>query len=59
MDEMVEQSGLSRYTIMKELQAGRLHGGQRKKRGTWTVDEACFHAWMRGDECEHRAVMVA
>jgi hypothetical protein len=54
MNEMVEAGNVSRFTLMAALQDGSLHGGQRVKGGTWHVEEACFHAWMRGDECEHR-----
>ncbi len=55
MEEMVAESGISRYTIMPALQRGDLHGGQVKKRGTWRVQEDCFYSWLRGDRCEHRA----
>ncbi|GAA4481797.1 hypothetical protein [Microbacterium panaciterrae] len=54
IQEMVAESGLSRWTIMSALQRGELHGGQRLKRGTWHVEEPCFRAWMRGDECAHQ-----
>jgi len=59
MAEMVEESGISRYTIMPALQTGKLHGGQPKIRGTWRVEEDCFRAWMRGDQCEHRQERAA
>lgn len=59
MAEMVDESGLSRFTIMSALQRSELHGGQRMKRGTWTVERECFYAWLRGDNCEHRQQKVA
>ncbi|MDL5351092.1 hypothetical protein [Microbacterium sp. zg-YB36] len=53
MAEMVEESGISRYTIMPALQLEELHGGQPKTRGTWRVEEACFRAWMLNEPCPH------
>jgi len=54
IDEMIIESGLSRGTVLAALQRGELHGGQRLKRGTWHVEEPCFRAWMRGDQCLHQ-----
>ncbi len=59
MDQLVEESGLSRWTLMRALQEGGLHGGQRKKRGTWVVEEPCFRAWMVDEPCAHRAQTAA
>lgn len=59
MAEMTERSGLSRWTLMKELQDGNLHGVHTKKYGTWRVYESCFDAWLLGFSCEHRAEGVA
>ncbi|MDF2506244.1 MAG: hypothetical protein K0Q52_103 [Microbacterium sp.] len=54
MDELVKESGISRFTLMPALQRGDLHGFQRVKRGTWRVDRPCFDAWMAGEKCEHQ-----
>lgn len=59
MEDLVEESGISRWTLMKELQTGRLHGAQNKKRGTWRVEEACFRTWMLGENCSHQMRSVA
>lgn len=59
MDELVAESCLSRWTLMRALQEGALHGGQRKKRGTWVVEEQCFRAWMLDETCEHRKATAA
>lgn len=59
MDNLVEESRLSRWTLMRALQTGELHGGQRRKYGTWHVEESCFHAWMLGEQCAHRAKVAA
>ena len=54
MEQMAERSGMSRWTLMKELKVERLHGAQNGKRGTWRVSEACFEAWLLGQRCEHQ-----
>lgn len=59
MEQMTERSGMSRWTLMKELQIGRLHGAQNGVRGTWRVSEPCFEAWLVGEKCEHQAVEAA
>ena len=55
MDEMVKETGVSRYTLMPALQKGELHGAQTKKYGTWRVEEGCLEAWMLGEPCAHKA----
>lgn len=56
MSDMVEETGMHRQTVLAALQRRELHGGQSMKRGTWRVERPCFEAWLRGDECAHRAV---
>ena len=41
-------------TIRKALEAGELHGGQRKAKGRWSVRRDCLEAWAEGAECEHQ-----
>ncbi|MEV5068966.1 hypothetical protein MRBLMI12_000523 [Microbacterium sp. LMI12-1-1.1] len=54
MEEMVEESGISRFTLMPALQEGRLHGIQHVPRGKWRVERTCFEAWLTGEECSHQ-----
>lgn len=55
MKEMVEESGISRFTLQLRLGEGALHGSQSKPRGTWRVHRNCFDAFMVGEKCEHQA----
>lgn len=49
-------------TIRRALEAGELHGGQRrdpqtgkpKKGGRWSIRRECLEAWLDGDRCEHQ-----
>jgi hypothetical protein len=41
-------------TILKALDAGELHGGQRKKHGRWSIRAECLDAWLDGAKCEHQ-----
>ncbi len=41
-------------TIRRALEAGELHGSQRKARGKWTMRRECLDAWMDGERCPHR-----
>lgn len=59
MAEICDRSGLSRWTLMKELQEGSLHGVQTKKYGTWRVDAECLDAWLAGEKCKHRKEAAA
>jgi len=46
--------GCHPQTIRKALEAGELHGGQRKTKGRWSVRRDCLEAWVEGAECEHQ-----
>lgn len=41
-------------TILKALEAGELHGAQRKKKGRWRIHRDCLAAWALGEPCQHR-----
>jgi len=56
MSEMERRSGLSRYTLMRALKAGKLHGMHTGVNGTWRVREECFENWLEGERCAHQAV---
>ncbi|WP_288120920.1 helix-turn-helix domain-containing protein [Microbacterium sp. 69-7] len=53
---MERRSGLSRYTLMRALKAGKLHGMHTGVNGTWRVREECFENWLEGERCAHQAV---
>ena len=41
-------------TIRRALEAGELHGGQRKAGGHWSIRTECLDAWLDGDPCAHQ-----
>lgn len=41
--------------LREALRAGKLHGVQNGKGGTWRVAEPCMEAFMLGNACEHQA----
>lgn len=43
-------------SIRRSLEAGELHGVQRKKGGPWLIQPACIDAYLAGEKCEHLAV---
>lgn len=59
MAEMVELTGISRFTLAPALQRGELHGSQRVKRGNWRAEESCVTAWMLGEKCDHQKTAAA
>lgn len=42
-------------TVRKALEAGELHGAQRRKNGTWRIHRDCLQAWLFGQPCAHQA----
>lgn len=40
-------------TVRKALEAGDLHGGQRKAGAAWRVHRDCVAAWALGEPCPH------
>lgn len=40
-------------TVQRALEAGELHGGQRKPGGRWSIRRECLDAWLDGETCEH------
>lgn len=40
-------------TVRRALEAGELHGSQRKARGTWRIHVDCADAWVAGVPCPH------
>lgn len=41
-------------TIRRALEAGELHGSQRKPRAKWSIRTECVDAWLDGEQCPHR-----
>lgn len=41
-------------TVRKALEAGELHGAQRRKNGRWRIHRDCLQAWLFGRPCEHQ-----
>jgi len=46
-------------TVLKALEAGELHGVQRKKKGRWRIHRDCLNAYGLGIACEHQQTQVA
>lgn len=46
-------------TVLKALEAGDLHGAQRKKKGRWRIHRDCLAAWALGEKCEHQKAGAA
>jgi excisionase family DNA binding protein len=43
-------------TIRRALEAGELHGGQRKVGGRWSIRRECLDAYLDGESCQHQRV---
>lgn len=54
--QAAERVGCHRDTALKALEAGELHGTQRKKNGRWRIHVDCLDAWALGTKCNHLAV---
>ena len=55
VEQAASRAQLHRQTIADALREGRLHGGQRAKRGTWRIQTECLDAWLIGEPCPHIA----
>jgi len=51
--QAAEYAGLATVTVLKALEAGLLHGGQRLKGGRWSIRRECLDAWLDGCPCPH------
>lgn len=55
-------AGCHRQTILRALESGDLHGGQRldretgrpKKNGRWSIRRECLEAYLDGSPCPHQ-----
>lgn len=54
--QAADYSGRHVDTIRRALEAGELHGGQRKPGGRWSIRRECLEAWLDGERCQHQAV---
>lgn len=57
--QAAEHSGRNVTTILKALESGELHGGQRKVKGRWSIRIECLDAWCDGEPCEHQTAGAA
>lgn len=51
--QAAEYGSVHPQTILKALQSGALHGGQRRPNGRWSIRRECLDAWLDGQPCEH------
>jgi hypothetical protein len=49
-----ERSGSHPDTVRKAVEAGELHGTQRKAKGRWRIHRDCIDAWCAGQQCQHQ-----
>lgn len=54
--QAAEYSGRHVDNIRRALEAGELHGGQRKAHGRWSIRIECLDAWLDGEKCAHQAM---
>lgn len=57
--QAAEHAGCHRDTAIKALEAGELHGTQRKKGGRWRIHVDCLDSWCAGEKCRHQASNAA
>jgi excisionase family DNA binding protein len=63
MDELIwltthqgaDRAGRHHITVRRALEAGELHGSQRKTGGRWRIHVECLDAWVAGTDCPHKA----
>lgn len=54
VDEAAAKARRHPVTIRKALEAGDLHGYQRRARGRWSIEAPCLAQWVRGATCQHQ-----
>jgi excisionase family DNA binding protein len=52
--QAADRAGCHRQTAIKALEAGELHGSQRKAGGRWRIHVDCLDAWAGGEPCKHQ-----
>lgn len=52
--QAAEYASCAPCTVLRALESGQLHGGQRVKQGRWSIRAACLDAWLDGEKCEHQ-----
>lgn len=57
--QAADYASCHRDTILKALESGALHGGQRTKNGRWSIRLTCLESWLDGQQCEHQKVSAA
>ncbi len=57
--EAASYAGCHRDTVLKALESGALHGGQRVANGRWSVRLECLDAWLDGQGCQHQMAGAA
>lgn len=58
-EQAAEYAGRHVVTIRKALEAGELHGGQRKAKGRWSIRVECLESWCDGKPCLHQEAGAA
>lgn len=51
--QAAEYAGNHPQTLREALEAGELHGTQRKPNGRWRIHVDCLDAWLFGQPCAH------
>lgn len=55
--EAAAYTGLHPDTIRHALQTGELHGGQRRRKGRWSIRRECLDAWLHEELCVHKRAL--
>jgi hypothetical protein len=58
---VAEASDIARchpVTTRRALEAGELHGFQRKVGGRWSIQQECLQAWIEGGKCAHKSNVI-
>ncbi|WP_031470391.1 helix-turn-helix domain-containing protein [Sciscionella sediminilitoris] len=48
--QVVAEYGFHLTTVHKALEAGELHGHQRKFKGRWRIERCAVEAWIKGGD---------
>lgn len=57
--QAAEHAQRSVQTIRRALEAGELHGGQRRAGGRWSIRAECLESWLDAEPCPHGKGVVA
>lgn len=57
--EAADYASVHRDTILRALQAGELHGLQKRVKSHWRIRVTCLESWLDGQRCDHQKSKAA